>query len=68
MLSYLYPSRFEPILKAAAAAGFTLDVSSSSALAAALDGAVRADDPYFNKLVRIMTTRCMTQVRTARVR
>lgn len=55
------PRQFEPILKAAAAAGFTLDVSSSSALAASLDGAVRGDDPYFNKLVRIMTTRCMTQ-------
>ncbi|KAG2423316.1 hypothetical protein HXX76_015463 [Chlamydomonas incerta] len=53
--------QFEPILKAAAAAGFALDVASSRALAASLDGAVRGDDPYFNKLVRIMTTRCMTQ-------
>ncbi|GFR51506.1 hypothetical protein Agub_g13921 [Astrephomene gubernaculifera] len=55
------PRQFEPILKAAAAAGFNLDVSSSLALAASLDGATRPDDPYFNKLVRIMTTRCMTQ-------
>ncbi|GLC34112.1 hypothetical protein PLESTB_000838700 [Pleodorina starrii] len=55
------PRQFEPILKAAAAAGFSIDVSSSSALAASLDGATRPDDPYFNKLVRIMTTRCMTQ-------
>ncbi|EFJ53011.1 hypothetical protein VOLCADRAFT_55673 [Volvox carteri f. nagariensis] len=55
------PRQFEPILKAAAAAGFSIDISSSSALAASLDGAVREDDPYFNKLVRIMTTRCMTQ-------
>ena len=31
------------------------------ALAASLDLAVRVDDAYFNKLVRIMTTRCMTQ-------
>lgn len=30
-------------------------------LAASLDGCVRADDPYFNKLIRIMATRCMTQ-------
>ena len=26
-----------------------------------LDGAVRSEDGYFNKLVRIMATRCMTQ-------
>ncbi|KAG2491107.1 hypothetical protein HYH03_010551 [Edaphochlamys debaryana] len=53
--------QFDPILKAAASAGFTLDVSSSKALSASLDAAVRPDDPYFNKLVRIMATRCMTQ-------
>ncbi len=57
------PRQFEPLLKAAAAAGIELDVSSSKLLADSLDGAVRFDDPYFNKLVRIMCTRCMTQVR-----
>jgi hypothetical protein len=31
--------------------------SCSKALAASLDEAVRADDAYFNKLVRIMATR-----------
>lgn len=30
-------------------------------LAASLDAAQRDDDPYFNKLLRIMATRCMTQ-------
>jgi exosome complex exonuclease DIS3/RRP44 len=30
-------------------------------LAASLDRAVRAEDGYFNKLVRIMATRAMTQ-------
>jgi exosome complex exonuclease DIS3/RRP44 len=30
-------------------------------LAESLDKAVRGDDLYFNKLVRIMATRCMTQ-------
>lgn len=30
-------------------------------LALSLDGAVREEDGYFNKLVRIMATRCMTQ-------
>jgi exosome complex exonuclease DIS3/RRP44 len=53
---------FEPLLRAGAAAGFGLDVSSSRALADSLDRAVRGDDSYFNKLVRIMATRCMTQV------
>eukprot|EP00955_Chlamydomonas_euryale_P059831 357506-Chlamydomonas_euryale.AAC.1 len=57
------PRQFDPIVRAAAAAGFEIDVRSSKALAASLDGAVRPDDVYFNKLVRIMTTRCMTQVR-----
>jgi exosome complex exonuclease DIS3/RRP44 len=37
-------------------------VSNSKLLAESLDRAVRSDDPYFNKLVRIMCTRCMTQV------
>ena len=55
------PRQFEPLLKAAASAGFGLDVSSSRTLAESLDHAVRGDDPYFNKLVRIMATRCMTQ-------
>lgn len=31
------------------------------ALAESLDLALRSDDAYFNKLVRIMATRCMTQ-------
>lgn len=33
----------------------------SQVLATSLDQAVRRDDPYFNKLVRILCTRCMTQ-------
>ncbi len=37
-------------------------MSNSKLLAESLDRAVRSDDPYFNKLVRIMCTRCMTQV------
>lgn len=50
----------EPLLRTAAAVGISLDVSSSKALADSLDHAV-ADDPYFNKLMRILATRCMTQ-------
>ncbi|KAJ3937450.1 MAG: RNB-domain-containing protein [Lentinula lateritia] len=39
--------------------GFSLDVSSSGALAASLDECVDAREPAFNTLVRIMATRCM---------
>ncbi|KAG2277881.1 hypothetical protein Bca52824_060436 [Brassica carinata] len=50
----------EPLLRTAAAIGLSLDVSSSKALADSLDRAV-GEDPYFNKLIRILATRCMTQ-------
>ncbi|GAA0143470.1 exoribonuclease [Lithospermum erythrorhizon] len=50
----------EPLLRTAAAIGIDLDVTSSKTLADSLDQAV-GDDPYFNKLIRILTTRCMTQ-------
>ncbi|GFY87751.1 ribonuclease II family protein [Actinidia rufa] len=50
----------EPLLRTAAAVGLNLDVSTSKALANSLDCAV-GDDPYFNKLIRILATRCMTQ-------
>ncbi|KAL2522031.1 ribonuclease II family protein [Forsythia ovata] len=50
----------EPLLRTAAAVGLFLDVTSSKALADSLDRAV-GDDPYFNKLIRILATRCMTQ-------
>ncbi|KAI8031638.1 hypothetical protein LOK49_LG01G02738 [Camellia lanceoleosa] len=50
----------EPLLRMAAAVGLHFDVSTSKALADSLDCAV-GDDPYFNKLIRILATRCMTQ-------
>ncbi|KAL0912834.1 hypothetical protein M5K25_016243 [Dendrobium thyrsiflorum] len=50
----------EPLLRTAAAVGLDLDISSSKALADSLDHAA-GDDPYFNKLIRILATRCMTQ-------
>lgn len=55
------PRQFEPLLRAAAAAGVSIDTSSSKGLATSLDQAIRTNDPYFNKLIRIMATRCMTQ-------
>lgn len=51
--------QFAPLIRAASAAGVSLDVQSSKTLADSLDLAVKADDPYFNKLLRIMSTRCM---------
>ena len=55
------PSReqFGPLVSAALAVGVDLDISSSKTLADSLDRAVRSDDPYFNKLLRILSTRCM---------
>ena len=55
------PSReqFEPLVRAALAAGVFIDISSSKTLADSLDLAVRPEDPFFNKLLRIMSTRCM---------
>jgi len=55
------PRQFDPLLKATAACGLNLDVATSKALAESLDHCVREGDTYFNKLVRIMATRCMTQ-------
>jgi exosome complex exonuclease DIS3/RRP44 len=47
--------------KAIARFGCELDTSSSRALALSLDRSHVAGDPYFNKLLRIMATRCMMQ-------
>ncbi|KAI8868688.1 exosome complex exonuclease RRP44-like protein [Ramicandelaber brevisporus] len=38
-----------------------LDVASSKTLSDSLDRAVKPEDPYFNKLVRILVTRCVLQ-------
>jgi len=54
------PRQFAPLLRAAESAGVELEVANSRQLAASLDGAVREADPYFNKLLRILATRCMT--------
>ncbi|CRG84880.1 exosome complex exonuclease DIS3/RRP44 [Talaromyces islandicus] len=40
--------------------GLRLDVSSSKALADSLDRCVDAENPFFNTLIRILATRCMT--------
>ena len=51
--------QFTPLLRAAEAAGARLDIMSSKTLADSLDLAIKSDDPYFNKLLRILSTRCM---------
>lgn len=55
------PSRqqFDGLLAIAEAVGIELEVDNSKKLAASLDRATREDDPYFNKLLRILSTRCM---------
>ena len=52
---------FAPLLKSCGAVGIDMDVSSSKTLADSLDNAQRLDDPYFNTLLRIVATRCMSQ-------
>ncbi|XP_022091521.1 exosome complex exonuclease RRP44-like [Acanthaster planci] len=55
------PSSYEPVIKAALAKGVKLEVDNGFALARSLDKAVLSDEPFFNTLLRMMTTRCMTQ-------
>lgn len=55
------PENFDGLLSAAACAGVKLKVGTSKELADSLDAAVRPDHPYFNKMLRIMATRCMSQ-------
>jgi exosome complex exonuclease DIS3/RRP44 len=53
--------QYDSLLSAAAAVGVSIDVSSSKALADSLDAAVVSGNPYFNRLLRILATRCMMQ-------
>ncbi|KAJ1971918.1 exosome catalytic subunit dis3 [Dimargaris xerosporica] len=55
------PSNFEGLARQLTANGFELRFDSSLELSRSLDNAVKPGDPYFNQLVRIMTTRCMMQ-------
>ena len=53
-------NNFETLIKALAPLGITINPETSKSLADSLDTA-QTNDPYFNKLIRIMTTRCMMQ-------
>ncbi|KAJ3012471.1 exosome catalytic subunit dis3 [Thoreauomyces humboldtii] len=54
-------TNFEGLQKAVGELGITIDVTTSKSLADSLDHAVVPSDPYVNKLIRILTTRCMMQ-------
>ena len=53
------PEHIKQLHKILKLEGFELDYTSSKTLANSLDEIKRKNDPFFNKLVRIMTTRCM---------
>ncbi|CAE7690042.1 Dis3, partial [Symbiodinium sp. KB8] len=57
------PSRraFDSLVAAAESVGVHLNVNSSKELADSLDKADVEGNPYFNRLIRILTTRCMMQ-------
>ena len=53
-------SMFDGLISKARSRGFDLDIDDSKKLADSLDAAVDPDDPYVNKLLRILSTRCMS--------
>lgn len=55
------PTNFDPLVKAARYQGFEVVTDSGLELSHSLDKCVKADNPYFNIMIRILTTRCMMQ-------
>ena len=55
------PEMIKQLSKILGGLGYNLDYSSSRSLADSLDRIQRSNDPFFNTLVRIMTTRCMNE-------
>jgi len=53
-------SMFQPLISKARCHGFEIDIEDSKRLADSLDAAVKQSDPYFNELLRILSTRCMS--------
>jgi len=51
---------FEGLISKAKCRGFEIDIENSKRLADSLDAAVLESEPYFNKLLRILSTRCMS--------
>lgn len=54
-------TNFDPLIKAVRHQGFSIETSSGKELADSLDKIVKADNPYFNTMLRILATRCMLQ-------
>ena len=54
-------SNYDTLIKAAACKEVVMEVDSAKALASSLERAVLPGEPYFNTMLRIMTTRCMMQ-------
>jgi len=53
-------SMFQSLIGKARCRGFEIDIEDSKRLADSLDAAQLNDEPYFNKLLRILSTRCMS--------
>jgi exosome complex exonuclease DIS3/RRP44 len=53
-------SMFEGLISKARCRGFDIDIENSKRLADSLDAAQIESEPYFNKLLRILSTRCMS--------
>lgn len=51
---------FDSLIGKARCRGFTIEIEDSKRLADSLDAAVIEGDDYFNKLLRILSTRCMS--------
>ncbi|CAG8438807.1 8589_t:CDS:10 [Ambispora gerdemannii] len=56
-------SKLENLAQSISQFGFTLKYNTSKDLADSLNKAAIPNEPYFNKLLRIMTTRCMMQAK-----
>lgn len=54
-------NNFETLIKALEPRNIVINPKTSKTLSQSLDLAIDDKDPYFNKLIRIMTTRCMMQ-------
>jgi exosome complex exonuclease DIS3/RRP44 len=51
---------FEGLISKARCRGFEIDIETSKSLADSLDASTIESEPYFNKLLRILSTRCMS--------
>ena len=60
------PSNFDPLVKAARQQGFTINVDSGKQLADSLNLATDLARPYFNTMLRMIATRCIMQVKSAK--